>query len=60
MTMNQIWKKLLKKYPVANDPEKILSFKSKNLKKLLVQVYNKGRTHKKSKDGFDEIFDDLL
>jgi hypothetical protein len=43
MLFDEIWESLCKKKPELKDPNTKLEFTSENLKKLLLQVYEKGQ-----------------
>lgn len=60
MTFSEIWSAIVHKYPVARDPDKVLAFKSKDFKKMLKRVYEKGQKNPKITDPFDDLLDEIL
>lgn len=53
MTFDEIWKQLCKKQPGLTDPFAIVEFDSASLRRLLLQVYEKGRESAPKESGFE-------
>jgi hypothetical protein len=43
MTFKEIWNQLLRKQPSLQKPETVVEFRSDNLERLLLQVYEQGQ-----------------
>lgn len=59
MDSEEIWDQLCRKRPALRNGEAIVQFKSKELKRLLVQVWEQGKKHSPEVDRGD-LFGDLF